>query len=477
MPAALPDRTTCYIRNWIAFGEGYWNGKLYSRADCQQMGANFRRLSLPQRGQDPLLVPKVKIGHDGEQDLGEWLKASKGLPSLGTITGLNVAADGLCAFDLEMPALVGGLCNGGWYKDGSIEIAPPLPDPEHATRKLYPVCVAISLLGEEQPAVPLRYPMPKAVFADGTEVPAETKPTWLLQGAKQVAEKFSRAQQAQQAKCQPRTARFSYQGMTYTTAVVCFSAMTPILTTTTTTPKGNAMNPEKKAAMQAAGFSEEEIAKCEAALKTNMSADTPPTPAPPPPPPQPGEKMTGSAGEDPIAAMSAKMSADPQAPPYAKEMMSCIAKMSADFNKRFSATEAAVGDMQKIKPEAEMAAKFGREYQARIEADHRAAVERVVDQAISEGRLQANDRDDKITAGLTKDNAVCFAAGQANAGKTAFAVWRDELLSRKPSRFFAQDPALTDPPGAGDAASDPFVQKALASLPGGRQQAYAPATK
>jgi hypothetical protein len=168
------------------------------------------------------------------------------------------------------------------------------------------------------------------------------------------------------------------------------------------------------------------------------------------------------------------MSADPAAPQYAKDMMSAFAAFAASCNKRFSASEAAI---QKTEGDAKMAASFSADYKARIEADHKAEVARIVDQAILDGRMERRDRDDKIAAGLSKNNATTFAAGTANAGKTEFAVWRDELTNRKPSKFFRDDVTQVTPDNPTAPGDDPFVKAALATLPGGRAPAYAPATK
>lgn len=409
VPAGTPDRSRCYLRGWVAFGPGYWNGGLYTRADCAEMGRLFRYLS---SGPNPALVPKVKIGHDAEQQLAERLKASLGFPALGTVTGVRVAPDGLCAFDLELPAQIGALCNGGVFNDCSIELAPPLPDPQRPTEKLYPVLTALSLLGEEQPAVPLRHPMPRAVYADGTAVPPASDLTPLAQAMAQVARTFS-------ARSRPAQGRLDFNGRTFATAVLCFSAMHPF------TPKGPPMTPEQKAALEAAGFTPEQVAAMEAALAN---------PNPPAPVPTDG----------PMAAMAAKFSADAQTPPYAKEMMSAFAKFAQDCDKRFSAMEASV---KKTDESAQMAAKFSADYQRRVEADHKARVEAVVDQAIREGRVEPRDRAMHVTHGAQQSDAQTFSAGD-HKGKTAFAVWRDELLARKANDLFRPEPALEEPTDA-----------------------------
>lgn len=438
MPAPGTTPPVCYIRSWTAFEPGLHKGQLYSRADCLAMGANFTRLSTRRTGLEPLIVPRVKIGHDVE----ERLSNSLGFPALGRIYGMRVAPDGRCAFDLEIPTQVGAMVNADWYRDGSIEISPPLPDPDDPAKKLYPVLVAISLLGEEQPAVPVRFPMPRAVFADGTEVPAATDLTPLAQAMAEVARTFSN-------RSRPTSGRFSYLGRTYSTAVVCFSALTPL-------PGNRTMTPEQKAALAAAPFNwtPDQIAAAESAMAADPSklAAVPPKPADTPPPPVP----------DPMAAMSAKFAADPSTPPYAKDIMSALSAFAADCTKRFGAMEGAVGDMQKDKPAMQAAAAFASQYQTRIAADHRSSVERDVDLAISQGRLEPRDRADKVTAGLAKNNTTTFSAGTANAGKTEYAVWRDDLLSRTPSPFFRD--LVDDSAGTGNALDDRFVKEALAHM-------------
>lgn len=406
--AGTPDRTRCYLRGWVAFGPGYWNGGLYTRADCAEMGRLFAYLK-----RTAGFVPKAKIGHDQEQQLAERLKASLGFPALGTVTDLRVAPDGLCAFDVELPAQIGALCNAGLFTDCSIELAPPLPDPQHPTRKLYPVLTALSLLGEEQPAVPLRYPMPRAVYADGTPVPPLSDLTPLAQAMAQVARTFS-------ARSRPTRGHLEFNGRTFATAVLCFSAMNPL------TPKGPPMTPEQKAALQAAGFAPEQIAAMEAAL-ANPTPPAAPLPA-----------------EGPMAAMAAKFSMDEQTPPYAKEMMSAFAKFASDCDKRFSAMEASV---KKTDDAAQMAAKFSADYSARIEADHATRVEAAVDQAIREGRVELRDKPMHVAHGVLQKDTQKFSAGN-HAGKTAFGVWRDELFAREPNVLFRPEPALEEPTDA-----------------------------
>lgn len=418
--AGTPDRTRCYLRGWVAFGPGYWNGGLYTRAECAEMGRLFDYLR-----RTAGFVPKAKIGHDQEQQLAERLKASLGFPALGTVTGLRVAPDGLCAFDLELPAQIGALCNAKVFTDCSIEIA-PLPDPSDATRKLYPVLTALSLLGEEQPAVPLRYPMPRAVYADGTPVPPASDLTPLAQAMAQVARTFC-------ARARPAQGRLDFNGRTFATAVLCFSAMNPL------TPKGPPMTPEQKAALAAANFTPEQIAAMEAALAN------PNPPAPPANPDMPGD----------LATMSKKFAMDDQTPPYAKEMMSAFAAFASDWNKRFSAMEAAV---KKTEGEAQMAAKFSADYAARVEADHRARVESVVDQAIREGRIEPRDRAMHLSHGAQQKDTHTFSAGD-HKGKTAFGVWRDELLGRAANALFRPEPALEEPT---DGAADEALRRRFA---------------
>src|SRR5262245_19446878 len=128
MPAPAATPPVCYIRNWVVFEPGYHKGQPYFLADCQEMGRNFQRLST---GSAPLIEPRVKIGHDIE----ERLKQSLGFPSLGRVYGLRVAPSGQAAIDLEIPTQLGALVNGDWFKDGSIEISPPLPDPDDQAEK------------------------------------------------------------------------------------------------------------------------------------------------------------------------------------------------------------------------------------------------------------------------------------------------------------------------------------------------------
>ena len=217
MPSGPRDR--CFIRGWTVFGTGYHKGKLYDLEDCLNIGRNFQRLSTAWKGQQPLVKPKLTIGHDEE----ERLQQSAGFPSLGVVTKQHTEPNGLIVLDeiAEIPAQIGALINGGFYNDGSIVLAPPLPNPDDQSKLMYPVMTAISLLGEEQPAVPVRYPIPRAVFADGTEVPPETDMTKLAQAMAEVSRNFAAG-----AKTRRRT--LDYMGRTYALASgLCFSQMTP----------------------------------------------------------------------------------------------------------------------------------------------------------------------------------------------------------------------------------------------------------
>lgn len=439
---------TCQIRNWTVFGPGFHKGALYSLADCQEMGRNFQLLSAPKVGQEPLLEPSGNVGHD----LQARLEASLGFPSLGTITGCRVAPDGLITIDMDgIPTQFGGLINAGWYRDGSIEIAPPLPHPEDQKRELYPVLTGVGFLGEEQPAVPVRYPIPKCTFADGTEVPAEHDLTPLAQAMAEVSRNFA-------ASARVSGGQIRYRGQVYSTTAVCFSAMSPLPREQRAKP----MSEEQKAALAAKGFTPEQIADIEASMAPKMAA------VPPPADPKPPAAMA----DDPMAGLQ-KFADDPAMPEpmkgFAKAFAATFSKFAADCNKRFSSAEAAVGEMQKDKPEMKAAAAFASEYKSRITADHKKRVETVVDEAILAGKVEARDRDIHISHGEKQLDTQVFAAGHASAGKTHFAAWRDELLARKPSRMFS---AAIEEPSPGDPTSDPFVTAAMRTLPGGRELAY-----
>lgn len=333
-PAAAPGATggvapasptgrpaVCEIRDWVAFGEGYHKGTLYTRDMNRAMGANFQRLSM---GPNPAVGATVKIGHDFEERSAESL----GFPSFGTITRCEVEPNGLVHLWLaNVPTQVGAAINADLFKDGSIEIAPPLPNPDDQSQKLYPVLTGIALLGEEQPEVKLRHPIPRAVFADGTSVPPETDVTKWLQVMAAVAQAFSAAV----GQPRERKRKLVYLGKTYSVESLCFSAMTPVGTAP--------MNPELEAKLAPLGLTPEQVQAVIAAL-----GGAPAAPAAPatPPPAAPDRAMSGTkddADKTAFAELSAKFAA-----------------FTEETNKRFGSLTAFAEDAQKKGDEEKMAA-------------------------------------------------------------------------------------------------------------------------
>jgi hypothetical protein len=203
------------------------------------------------------------------------------------------------------------------------------------------VFTGVALLGEEQPAVKLRAPIPKAVFADGREVPPETDLRPWVEMMAAVAQAFSA-----QART-PARRSLVYLGKEYSAEVLRFSDMTPV---PGTTPGTTAMNPELQAKLSALGLTPEQMQGV-AALCGQMNA--PPAPPAPPPPPVPGATMSDPTKDDPGAKLMAAVTA-------LSEKFTAFADAQGKINdenaKQFGALKAFAEGEQKKDEEVKMAA-------------------------------------------------------------------------------------------------------------------------
>jgi hypothetical protein len=396
------DRDTFAVLDWKAFRPGYHKGRLWTRAECEQIAANFQRLSA---GDDPHLKPKAKLGHNAKQRIAE----SQGWANVGTITrcefdptdgGLILDVTGIPAkvmlpnaqsgepevFDLK------GEFDRGGFNDGSVEIEHGLPDPADPSQTLPgPVITGVAFLGEEQPAVK-GLPAPKATFS------AKPQPCGQL-----------RRQQFRQLP----------DGRRVSVVRVVFSEVDPMPTREEILAKLNECDIDV-ADPSLANKTDEELFGMlkmlqddgfQMALKKKFAATPEPEPKPEPKP---------DLDKDGMAALAAKFSL-----------------FMDDCTKRMGAMEQAVSDIQKLKPDVQAAAKFSQDYGKLREDAKRKLVTDAVDRAVKDGKLMPADREDKIVAGMGKDNATQFSDG-ANKGKTALEVWVQELEARKASFMFSE---------------------------------------
>lgn len=443
MPAPANNSGSCELRHWTVFAPGYWKGALYSAADLQRMARNYVYLK-------PHLTPIAKLGHSVEQELQKRLQESLGFSNLGQITDAGLNPDSSFWITLKgIPVEVGGQINAGRINSGSVDLEREAPDPTDPSKKIQgPIIIAISLLGEEQPALKdVRLKMPKAVFADGSEVPAATSSAKWLDAMAEVAQTFS----ARHSGNRKPHSQSAVNGRTFKT--LCFSDYSP------EAPK---VNPDDLSAALK-GMSPEQVKQVllNAGLQMSDPPAAPAEPGAPQPsavPPAPG----AMSDDDPFATYAA----DPATPDYAKALMSAFSKFSSDCTKRFGACESAIGDM---KPKAEMSAAFTKEYQATREKDRKDRVTKDVEQAILDGKLPFKDKQTFIESGLTKENTVQFSDG-SNKGKTAYEVWKDELFAREPNVMFSE--TVHDVPDNADPMSDPWVKKAAQYLTGGKTHLF-----
>ncbi|AMV24580.1 hypothetical protein VT84_09305 [Gemmata sp. SH-PL17] len=321
--AALP--ATCAIRGLVAFGPGYHKNELYSPQRCDQIAANYAAT-----GGRP--IPLAKIGHDKQQRYAQSL----GFPNVGMVTKCVPVGGGCFAVDIDnVPTEIGAKVNAGLLRGSSVELKSHQRDPKDPARELPgDVLTGISLLGEEQPAVQ-NWPehlrakaVPRATFADGSEVPPNHDVARWLNLAAEVSDDIA-AEQGGEFSADRRTVRI--RGRSYAANTLCFSDFD------SNPDPGPTMTPEQEAALQAAGFTPEQIAAMKAALPAGGGAAAVPSPP----------------------ATNPTMSDANAMPPWAKEMSDCVKKMSSEVDevKKRQGEFAAFADaQQKQTTEAQMAA-------------------------------------------------------------------------------------------------------------------------
>jgi len=119
---------------------GTWNGDTFTRADLQEIAANFARL------RRHLRVP-LKFGHaDGQTLLGQ----ADGDPALGWVAALDVRGDRLVATFSHVPLLVHQAVQTSLYRHVSSEIAYQVT---FQGERIGKVLVGVALLGADLPAV------------------------------------------------------------------------------------------------------------------------------------------------------------------------------------------------------------------------------------------------------------------------------------------------------------------------------------
>lgn len=408
-PDTPGDRSVCFVRGWKVFGPGRHKGELYAPARCLTVPANFDRL----RG---VVTPTVKIGHDRSQRLAKSL----GFPNQGVVAACRPLPGGCYEIDLaNVPAEVGAQANAGFINSGSVELKSAVPDPRDPAKRLPgDVLVAVALLGEEQPALP-GFEIPAAVYADGTPVPKATSAAaWLAAMADVVT---TMAAESRDAADDPTT-------------VICFSEMSPMT------------RDQIIQALMGKGIDvaadPDLAAKSDAELKTlldavgtsGFSAGM--------------KKMFGAdAGAD-VAAK--KDPAGDQPPAYFAAFADECKKMFGDLTQR-------VGAMEADKTTAQDAA--AKEKDAAFSAE----VVRAVEDACRRGTIQPWQKAAFVAHGKTQDRTQTFSDGP-DKGKTAYAAWRDKILSGAPDKMFSD--AVADGPGRVGGIS-PAYAELLAHVPEG----------
>jgi hypothetical protein len=440
-PPPNPNRGSCELRHWTVFAPGYWKGRLYAPADLARMAANYRTLRAH-------LTPIVKLGHDVDQVLAQRLEQSLGFLNMGQVTNAGLNPDGSFWIDAKgIPIEVGAQINAGRINTGSVDLDPKAPQPSDPAKILVgPIFLAISLLGEEQPALKdVRLRMPQAVFADGSPVPPATSAAaWLEAMGEITRATFSALSGNRRADDHSRQ-------------TLCFSDYCP-----SPNPETKPVDPQALIAALKA-LPPEQLQALLQQVQGQMSAagvpDAPGATMPPAPtPPQPDPNQFTAFADD------------PDVPDWGKAMMSAFSNYTSNCTQRMGAMESAIGG---LKPTVEQAAAFSAEYQANVAKLRRSEVERDVQQAIVEGRLQYRDKHTFVDAGLAKSTTATFSDG-ADKGKSHYEAWRDELLSRNPSFMFSEE--VADGGHEGTSGRDAWVEQTLALMPGHREPAYRPAS-
>jgi hypothetical protein len=385
------------IRNWQVFRPGYHKKRLYTKFDCQQIVANFQRLSV---GPDAYLKARGKIGHDNNQSI----RQSLGLPSAGRITACRLTPDGGFEIDLEGIPAVGIDPDGhkfdfraaieqGAYPDGSVELVWDVPDPDRPAETIPgPVLEGIAFLGEEQPGV------------SGLPSP-------------QVSERFCNIRQVSSPEhreihgrqCRLRRVRFSEVSTVNRDQLI--QQLRTLIGDDAGNPEFASMTDDQLAAVvkMMGGDGSEGNSQLMSAMKMKYSA------------------ANGTTMDD-----GKNANANAEAPPK------WFAQFAADCEKRFGAMEQSVQGLQGMKQEVQQAAKFGKEYEDIRRDQQRHSVEEVVREALRTGRIAKIDADLHMTDGLNQDRSQKFSADKGqDAGLTAFEVWRRNLMARPVSELFA----------------------------------------
>lgn len=485
-PSPAPDRAFCQILGWKVFEPGYHKGKLYSLADCQRMAANFKRLST---GAKPVLVPTASLGHDAEARF----QASLGFPNIGLITRLDCTPEGIIEIDVDrVPTTVGEQISAGNLNTGSIELIGSLPDPDNQAVEIAgPIFTGVAILGEEQPQLKGFAP-PRATFRDGTPVPPNAvRPEWLTA--------MARTQQSFSAVGPPTTVKrrpVNYLGRQYMSDSIAFSEMfgmdrpgildrlrqlgIPIddpavsglsdsdlkrkldeASLRAAKMSKKLMAAKKFAAMFSAApdkekFSDEDFKKADPEGHSALFSDEPVTaPVAQPNTPPNGESGGGTSKPAWMAAMD-ELAGDPSAgapmQAMAKAFSKAFSMFSDDCTKRFGALEAAVNGAEKKGDQAEMA-----------------AFSAALDDAVIRGAIAPSEKEVYLDSAATKaKDRQTFSTGPTK-GMTPLQAFTQAIKAKPASHMFVDVLHDTDP---ADAASDPFIKRALEHLPGGRPHAY-----
>ena len=488
MPAptasAGPSRTTCSIVDWPCFAEGHHKGKTYTRDDIGQMATAFGQLST---GDEPHLVPTLGLGHDREQEFA----TSLGFPNVGRVVSARQDPNDPRIFRVTargIPVEVGGQVNGGFINSGSIEIDDGAPDPDNPAKTIKgPILTGIALLGGEQPAVKGLEP-PRAVFDDGTEVPAASVPAkWLekmmelrakatpkVPGIKppKLSKQYSAAYMAKRASFSHHSIAFSEMFQMDRAQMLDMLRQKGLPDSDLSGMTDDQLKELVDAAQKTDGQPGAMFSACKkvfaAAAPANGDGNAPLTQPKPgaamsdPPPAAPPANGAQPAYMSQFADIEKDEKTSPTMKAFAK---ACFAAFS-DMGKRIGMSEKAVQEVEKKGEEKEKAA-----FSAKVTA--------AVDHRIDNGSLMPNERADKITAGLAKwGSKRAFSAGHPYAGLTEGEAWIQDQYKAKPGLLF-EDPdakkATIDTNTSGKPEEDPFVQKAMQHFPGMRTPAYATA--
>ena len=418
--APVPPADGCYLdaadrQGWEVFGPGWWNKQYFTPADCERMVANFNRLSV---GPAPAVTAKVKLGHDTAQRL----KQSLGYPNLGQPTRMWLKPNGKVALRVDnVPLAIGGEINAGRLHGGSVEIKASVPDPDDPSREIEgPALTAISLLGEEDPAVMgLSKPVAFQYADDAKLSPGAGPEPWLVELA---AETFAGADDA-------LTLKFSeYREEPSMTRDELIAKLQEILGELA--PEVLALPDEALKAMLAQVGGD----TFSAAMKKKFATD---------PTPKPGE---GDDKKDDVATLSAKFAA-----------------FADDCTKRFGAMEQAVKGLDTEKKE--MSA-MSADYKAEKQAVKKQRVAGLLDEACDSGRLPPAIRAQWENDLLQADDrpTATFSEG-ADKGDTPFSALVKKLKARTPdARFADANPGKT----VGSPTLGEFERQALASTAKGR---------